>query len=312
MDPSLSREHIAATHHAIRTHVRRTPVLDVDLEDFGPGRAPLTLKLELLQHAGSFKSRGAFANLVSRPVPQAGVTAASGGNHGAAVAFAAGKLGHKATIFVPEISSPSKQAAIASFGATLEVGGARYADALAACEAFQAKTGALGIHAYDEVETLAGQGTIGLELEAQAPHLDTLLVAVGGGGLIGGIAAWYQGRVRIVGVEPETSRALDAALAAGEPVDVDVAGIAADSLGARKVGKLMFPLAEAYVDRVALVSDDAIRAAQQMLWRRLRLVAEPGGAAALAALTSGRYRPASGERVGVLVCGANTDPATVG
>lgn len=314
----ITRESIAAAHHAIRGYVRRTPTLDVSLADLdatvGKDLPPVVLKLELLQHAGSFKARGAFANLVDLPmraVRSAGVTAASGGNHGAAVAFAAQRLGLASTIFVPEIAAPAKRQAIESYGATLKVGGARYADALAACEAFQRETGAFGVHAYDAVRTLEGQGTIGLELEAQAPHIDTLLVAVGGGGLIGGIAAWYRGRISIVGVEPETSRCLHAALEAGHPVDVDVAGIAADSLGARSAGGLMFPIAEAYVDRVVLVADDAIRHAQRRLWRSLRLVAEPGGAAALAALLSGAYQPAKGERVGVLVCGGNTDPATV-
>lgn len=314
---SITRDAIAATHHAIRGYVRRTPTIEVNLADFGvaaAGQEPVVLKLELLQHSGSFKARGAFANLIDQPmkvVRRAGVTAASGGNHGAAVAFAAQRLGLPATIFVPEISSPAKQRAIAAYGAALKVGGARYADALAACEAHRAATGAVGIHAYNAPETLLGQGTVGLELERQAPHLDTLLVAVGGGGLIGGIAAWYRGRISVVGVEPATSCCLSAGLEAGNPIDVDVSGIAADSLGAKSAGELMFPLAQAFVDRVVLVDDTAIREAQLKLWRVMRLIAEPGGAAAFAALTSGAYKPAKGERVGVLVCGGNTDPATV-
>jgi len=304
---SIDPHAIRRVHSLIEAHVRRTPVINVRASDFGlPASSDLTLKLELLQHAGSFKSRGAFANLLTRAVPAAGIAAASGGNHGAAVAYAAGRLGIPATIFVPEIASAAKIAAIRDFGATLVVGGARYVDALGACQRHEAETGALGIHAYDAVETLLGQGTIGLELEAQAPDIDTLLISVGGGGLIAGAASWYRGRVRIVGVEPQTSRALHAALAAGKPVDVDVAGVAADSLGARRVGDLVYPIAREFVDRVVLVSDDAIRDAQLTLWRSLRVVAEPGGAAALAALTSGAYRPAPDERVGVLVCGGNT------
>ena len=302
----ISRDAIAAAYNRIRSHVRKTPVIECAGADFGIDAGQLTFKLEHLQHAGSFKTRGAFANLVLRDVPKAGVTAASGGNHGAAVAYAASKLGRKATIFVPKISSPAKIQRIRDFGADLVVEGERYADALAACEAHMKKTGALGIHAYDQPETLLGQGTVGLELEAQAPNIDTLLVAVGGGGLIGGIAAWYEGRIRIVGIEPATSNALFAALAAQMPVDVEVSGIAADSLGARRVGSLMFPIARAYVDQVVLVGDDAIAEAQRLLWRTIRQVLEPGGAAAFGALLCGAYRPAKGERVGVLLCGANT------
>jgi threonine dehydratase len=302
----ISRDAIAAAYNRIRSHVRKTPVIECAGADFGIDAGQVTFKLEHLQHAGSFKTRGAFANLVLRDVPKAGVTAASGGNHGAAVAYAASKLGRKATIFVPKISSPAKIQRIRDFGADLVVEGERYADALAACEAHTKKTGALGIHAYDQPETLLGQGTVGLELEAQAPNIDTLLVAVGGGGLIGGIAAWYEGRIRIVGVEPATSNALFAALAAQMPVDVEVSGLAADSLGARRVGSLMFPIARAYVDQVVLVGDDAIAEAQRLLWRTVRQVLEPGGAAAFGALLCGAYRPAKGERVGVLLCGANT------
>ena len=298
---TITRDAIAATHHSIRGFVRPTPTIEITLAELGADLAahvaPVVLKLELLQHSGSFKARGAFANLVDRPmksVKTTGVTAASGGNHGAAVAFAARKLGLPATIFVPEISSPAKQRMIESYGAALKVGGARYADALAACEAFQAATGAVGIHAYNAAETLLGQGTVGLEFEAQAPQLDTLLVAVGGGGLIGGIAAWYRGRISIVGVEPQSSRCLHAALEAGHPVDVDVSGIAADSLGARSAGAMMFPLAQAYVDSVALVSDDAIRDAQMRLWRSLRLIAEPGGRRRLGRADLGRLQAGQG------------------
>ena len=304
----LTRDAIASTYNTVRHHIRKTPVIDVAPTDFGlrPGAA-LTLKLEHLQHAGSFKTRGAFANLLTRSVPKAGVAAASGGNHGAAVAYAAQKLGHKATIFVPKISSPAKIQRIRDFGADLVVQGERYNDALALCEAFQAKTGALGLHAFDANATLLGQGTVGLEFEAQAATIDTLLVAVGGGGLIGGIASWYDGRIRIVAVEPDTSFALHAALKHGAPVDVEVAGVAADSLGAKRVGSLMFPVARALVERSVLVPDSAIIEAQIRLWQGLRQAIEPGGACALAALLCGAYQPAPTERVGVLVCGANTE-----
>lgn len=308
----VSRDQIAAAYNRIRPHVRKTPVIDCAGADFGIDAGSLTFKLEHLQYAGSFKSRGAFANLMLRDIPAAGVAAASGGNHGAAVAFAASKLARKATIFVPKISSPAKIERIRDFGADLVVEGERYVDALAKCEAFMKKSGALGIHAYDQPETLLGQGTVGLELEAQAPKIDTLLVAVGGGGLIGGIAAWYEGRIRIVGVEPATSHCLFAALAAQKPVDVDVSGVAADSLGARRVGSLMFPLARAFVDQVVLVGDDAIKAAQASLWQGMRQALEPGGATAFAALLSGAYRPAKGEKVGVLLCGANTTAVDFG
>ena len=302
----VNREAIVAVDALIRPHIRRTPVIDVAGADFGFAATAVTLKLELLQHSGSFKARGAFASLLLRDIPPAGVVAASGGNHGAAVAYAAMKRGVRATIFVPEVASPAKLRRIRDCGAELVVTGERYADALAASEAWTARSGALPIHAYDQAETLLGQGTVGLELAEQAPELDTLLVAVGGGGLIGGIAAYYAGRIKLIGVEPELAPTLERALAAGRPVDAEAGGVAADSLAPRRVGERMFPLAQQYVDRVALVTDDAIRAAQRALWEHTRLVAEPGGAAAFAALLSGRYRPQPDERVGVLVCGANS------
>lgn len=312
MTAQISRDAIAQTHQRIRGHVRRTPVIEIDQRDLGlDGPQRLVLKLETLQHAGSFKVRGAFAHLVGRTVGPAGVTAASGGNHGAAVAFAAAKLGHRARIFVPEIAAPAKLAKIRALGAELVVAGAAYADAAEACRRYALESGALNIHAYDQPETLLGQGSLALELEAQAPNLDTVLVAVGGGGLIGGVAGYYEGRVKVIAVEPATSRALDAALEAGRPVDVDVAGVAADSLGARRVGDLMFPIARAFVENCFLVEDEAIRDAQRRLWDGLRLIAEPGGATALAALTSGVYRPSLDERVGVIVCGANTSPGSI-
>ena len=302
----VDRAQIATVEPLIRPYVRHTPIITIDAQDFGLDAAPLLLKLEFLQHTGSFKPRGAFANLLTRPAPPAGVAAASGGNHGAAVAYAAMRLGIHATIFVPRITSPAKTERIRGYGAELVVAGERYADALAASEDFVARTGALAIHAYDRAETMLGQGTVGLEIEDDAPNIDTLLVAVGGGGLIGGIAAWYAGRIRIVAVEPELAPTLHAALAAGRPVDAPAAGMAADSLAPRRVGELMFPIARRFVERSVLVSDEAICSAQQALWAELRVVAEPGGAAALAALLSGAYPAKPGERVAVLLCGANT------
>jgi threonine dehydratase len=306
MSATIDRDAIARTDDIIRGHVRRTPVVEVDGGDFGLDPGTLWLKLELLQHAGSFKARGAFTNLLTREIPAAGVVAASGGNHGAAVAFAAMRLGVPARIYVPVVSSPAKIERIRGYGADLVVYGERYDEALRASQEWAEKSGALTVHAYEQVETLMGQGTVGLEFEQQAPQIDTLLVAVGGGGLIGGIAAWYAGRVRIIAVEPEEAPTLARAFEAGRPVDAPAGGIAADSLAPRQVGQLMFPIAQAYVKRVALVTDEAIAAAQDKLWNVLRIVAEPGGAAALAALLSGRYRPEPGERVGVLVCGGNT------
>jgi threonine dehydratase len=302
----ITEKGIAATERLIRPWIRRTPVIEVDGSDFGSS-GTLTLKLELLQHAGSFKTRGAFANLLRKRVPEVGVAAASGGNHGAAVAFAARKLHMPATIFVPTVSSPAKIERIRREGAKLVIGGERYADALAECERWVNESGALPIHAFDDPETLLGQATIGLELEQQAPDLQTVLVAVGGGGLIGGIAAWYRGRIQIIGVEPEAAPTLTRALAAGGPVDAPAAGIAADSLAPKRVGELMFPIARSFITEVVLVSDEEILKAQQMLWDTVRVAAEPGGAAALAALICKKYVPASGERVGAMVSGGNTD-----
>ncbi len=303
---TITRADIEEAHARIAPHIRRTPALNLQ-EAFGhPG--PVSLKLEFLQHAGSFKSRGAFNTLLSNPVPAAGVAAASGGNHGAAVAYAARRLGVRARIFVPEISSPAKIAVIRSHGAEVEIGGARYADAQDACDAYVAESGALRIHPFAAESTIAGQGTVGLEWEQDAPALDTVLVAVGGGGLISGIASWWAGRrVKVVGVEPEGSRALHAALQAGKPVDVEVDSVAADSLGARNTGDLVHAICSRTVDHVALVTDASIREAQAALWRDYRIASEPGGAAALAALISRAYKPEPGERIGVLLCGANVE-----
>lgn len=303
---TVSRARVEEAYAILNQHIRVTPILTADGSDFGLSSFPLTLKLEQLQHAGSFKTRGAFAHLLMRELPDVGVVAASGGNHGAAVAFAAMRLGVRAKVFVPTVSSPTKIARISSCGADLVVVGERYAEALAASEDWAAQSGALPVHAFDHLETLVGQATIGLELTSQAPELDTILVSVGGGGLVGGIAAWYAGGVRVIGVEPEGAPTLTEALKAGRPADAATGSIAADSLAPRRVGELMFPIAQAYVDRVLLVSDAAIRGAQEALWDGARLVAEPGGAAAFAGLLGGAYKPAPTERVGVVVSGGNT------
>ena len=293
----VDRDRIQEAERTIRPYVRRTPVVTLDDR--------ITVKLELLQHAGSFKARGAFTNLLMRKIPENGVIAASGGNHGAAVAYAAKTLGVPARIFVPRISSPAKIDRIRSYGAELVIGGDFYGDALAASEKWAEESGALPIHAFDQEETLMGTGTLGLELEEQA-RLDTVLIAVGGGGLLAGAAAWYANRARVIGVEPEDAPTLTRALDAGKPVDAPTGSVAADSLSPKRVGELVFPLVQSFVERVLLVSDDAITDAQQLLWERLRVVAEPGGAAAFAALVSGAYKPQSDERVGVVVSGGNT------
>jgi threonine dehydratase len=303
---SISAGEIRAAYAAIAPHIRRTPIIEVDGSDFGIAAARLVLKLESLQHAGSFKARGAFTSLLMREIPRAGVVAASGGNHGAAVAFAAMKLKVPAKIFVPSIASPAKIKQITDYGAELVIIGERYADALAASEAWVAQSGALPIHAFDQRETMLGQGTVGLEFEEQAEQITTLIVAVGGGGLIAGLAAWYDGRIKIVAVEPTQAPTLTRALEAGRPVDAEAGGVAAESLAPRRVGELVFPVIQRHINETVLVSDDAILEAQRQLWKMLRVVAEPGGAAALAALTSRQYVPAPQERVGVLICGGNT------
>jgi len=304
---TVTRTTISEAAARIAPFIRRTPVMDIAL----PGiENPVCLKLELFQHTGSFKPRGAFTNLVDAKIPGAGVAAASGGNHGAAVAYAAKVLGIAARVFVPTISSPAKVARIASYGAIIVQEGANYQAALALCQDYVRDSGAMNIHAYDMETTLAGQGTLGRELEEQAPGLDKILVAVGGGGLIGGIASWYQSKSKIIGVEPETCNCLHAALAAGSAVTIKPAGLAVDSLGASAAGSLMFPIAQEYVSHVAIVTDEDIRNAQRWLWTNAQIITEPGGATALAALLSGSYKPAKGERVGVIVCGANTPLAT--
>ncbi len=307
MPDTITRAAIEATAHKIAPYVRRTPVMDVGLANVG---RPVALKLELFQHTGSFKARGAFSTVIGRDIPQAGIAAASGGNHGAAAAYAAHVAGVPAHIFVPAIASPAKVAKIKGYGAMIDQDGATYYEALEKCNRFIAESGALSVHAYDAVPTLLGQGTLGREIEEQLPDIDTLLVAVGGGGLIGGIAGWYRGDVRIIGVEPQTCNALHASLKAGERVRVTPTGIAADSLGASYAGELMWPLAKEFIASVALVDDEEIRIAQRWLWDHARIITEPGGATAFAALLSGAYRPHKDERVCVLLCGSNTDPLT--
>ncbi len=275
---AADRDTISQAYQRIQPHIRRTPIVEISAANFGLDIPQLFFKLEFLQHSGSFKGRGAMNNLLARKVPKAGVVAASGGNHGAAVAFAAQKCGVPAKIFVPSVSSPAKQNLIRSYGADLVVGGDLYDDALAASRKWAEESGAMTIHAYDQPETLQGAGTVGLELESQWPEMETLFISVGGGGLLGGIAAWYQGRAKL----------------------------ASDSLAPKRVGELMFPLAQKFVKEVVLVPDSAIQQAQQKLWDVMRVVTEPGGAAAFAALLSGKYKPSAGEKICVLLCGANT------
>lgn len=296
---------ISAAAARIEGHVRKTALARIDLGGLDRG---IEVKLEFTQHTGSFKARGAFNTLLSADVPSGGVVAASGGNHGAAVAFAAARLGIPARIFVPEMAGPSKIALIERTGADLTVVPGAYADALSAALDHEARTGAMQIHAYDALATVAGQGTCMKEWEDQGLEADTVLIAVGGGGLIGGAIAWAGGRRKIVAVEPETSCALHAALATGAPVDVEVSGVAANSLGARKIGRICFDLAQDAGTPSILVANDAITDAQETLWREARMLVEPGGACALAALLSGAYRPEPGERVAVLLCGANIAP----
>lgn len=307
MAEALSPAAVEAAEARIRPHLRRTPGMTVEGAAFGLAD-PVRLKLELFQHTGSFKVRGAFNNLLARSVPEVGVVAASGGNHGAAVAYAAACLGHRARIFVPTVSSPVKIERIRAYGAEVVVAGERYADAALLSEAFARESGALVVHPYDSPYTIAGQGTAALEWEEETPEgLDTVLVAAGGGGLVAGVALWFAGRTKVIAVEPQGSCALHAARAAGRPVDVDTESIAVDSLGAKRVGELVHLIAQELVDDVVLVPDGSIVEAQRRLWSQLRIAAEPGGATALAALIAGQYRPKPGERVGVLVCGGNVD-----
>ncbi|MDD7911724.1 threonine/serine dehydratase [Pseudovibrio exalbescens] len=302
----INKEEITKAYQRIAPFIRRTPVVESGAGTFGLPFS-INMKLEQVQHSGSFKARGAFNSLLQMKVPEGGVAAASGGNHGAAVACAASALGHKAKIFVPEISNPAKIKKIRHYGAEVHVEGAAYADAAALCARHQEETGAIDIHAYDAPGTINGQGTVALEWAAQAPDLDTVLVAVGGGGLIGGMSCYYQNGIDVIAVEPGGACSLHAALAANEPVDVEVNSVAANSLGAKRCGTHTFALAKEYVSQSVLVNDADILDAQARLWTQMQLAVEPGAATALAALISGAYQPKQGERVGVLVCGGNAD-----
>ncbi|HEV3153251.1 MAG TPA: threonine/serine dehydratase [Candidatus Baltobacteraceae bacterium] len=306
---SVDRERISDAYERIRPYVRKTPLLQTGGRDFGLLPARFAFKLESMQISGSFKARGAFANLVMREVPASGVAAASGGNHGAAVAYAAMRRGVKARIFVPTVSSAPKVARIREYGAELIVGGERYGDTVEACAEYCRQSGALNIHAFDQEQTLLGTGTVGMEIQEQFPDVETVIVAVGGGGLIAGIASWFAGtNVRVIGVEPEDAPTLTRALEAGRPVDAPANSIASDSLAPRRVGETVFPIASRFVSRVLLVNDDEIRTAQRALWTGLGAVAEPGGAAAFAAVLCGKYQPREDERVCVVISGSNASP----
>ncbi|HEX2818850.1 MAG TPA: threonine/serine dehydratase [Streptosporangiaceae bacterium] len=311
----ISRDDIRDSYETIRPYIRRTPVIQADLSELdSPGLPVATLKLEQLQCAGSFKARGAFANLLLRDVPAAGVVAASGGNHGVAVAYAAHRRGVPAKIFVPTVSAPAKVERIRSLGADLVVTGERYADALAAAQDWEHTSGAMNVHAFDQRETLLGQGTVALELAGQvlagqAGDVHTVLVPVGGGGLIAGIAAYFAGTVRVVGVEPDGAPTLTRARAQGGPADAPAGSVAADALAPRRVGELVFPITQAYVEDVVLVDDTSILAAQQALWQALRIAAEPAASVGIAALLAGAYKPAPGEHVAVVITGANMAPS---
>jgi threonine dehydratase len=308
----ISRDDIRRCYEVIRPYIRRTPVVQVELSELdesAPALPAATLKLEQLQCAGSFKARGAFTNLLLRDVPAAGVVAASGGNHGVAVAYAARRRGVPAKIFVPTVSAPAKVERIRRLGADLVVTGDRYADALAAAQEWVRSSGAMSVHAYDQRETILGQGTVGLELAEQADALDTVLVPVGGGGLISGIASWFTGDVRVIGVEPDGAPTLSYARAEGRPVDAPAGSVAADALAPRQVGELVFQITQAYVDDVVLVDDASILAAQRALWQAFRIAAEPAASVGIAALLTGAYKPAPGEQVAVVISGANMSPS---
>lgn len=292
--------------------IRRTPLWKLPGSALGVEAGEVWLKLEQLQVSGSFKARGMLYRLLSNPIPAAGVIVASGGNAGIATAAAAKELGVPCEVFVPTVCSPAKQARLRELGARVVVTGAVYAEALEACLARQQATGALLTHAYDQPEVVTGAGTLACELEEQGGRApDSVLVSVGGGGLVAGIAAWFEDRSRVVALEPELAPTLHRARQAGEPVDVPVGGIAADSLGARRIGQLAWDIAQRWEPQSLLLSDDAIRSSQRWLWQQMKLAVEPAAALPLAALQQGVYRPQPGEVVALVVCGANLDPASL-
>ena len=304
----ITANDIESAYTRIQSYLRYTPVIEIEGDALGVTH-PVSFKLEQLQHTGSFKPRGAFNALLAKDIPSAGVVAASGGNHGAAIAFAAGTLDIPAKIFLPDFTVPVKIERIRSFGAAVEVTGSEFTQTLSAAQDYAAGTGAVSVHPYDELETVAGQGSLGLEIEKQLPELDTLLVSVGGGGLIGGIAAWFEDRVKIVSVESEGTATLFTALKSGPDAEITASGIAASALGASRVGTIVYPTLKRSVKQAVLVSDRDIIEAQRRLWSAARIIAEPGGVTALAALTSGTYKAAIGENIGVVICGANADPS---
>jgi threonine dehydratase len=311
--PQVNPQAIAAARQRLAGHVRHTPLLRLPGAALGVDCAELWLKLEHLQLGGSFKARGMFNRMLSQPIPipAAGVVIASGGNAGIAVACAARALGVRCEVFLPELSSAAKRQALAALNATVVVGGAVYDDALAACLARQRETGALLMHAYDQPEVVVGAGTLAAEIEQDAGLPQRVLVSVGGGGLVAGLAAWFNSRSHVDALEPVTAPTLHAARAAGQPVDVAVSGLAADSLGARRIGQIAWAVSQHHIAGVHLLTDDAIARAQQRLWSQFRLAVEPAAALPLAALWEGVVKPAPAEKVCVIVCGANVDPATL-
>lgn len=308
----INRAAIAAARRQLATQpdfLRTTPLMRVSGRSLGVDCGEVWLKLEQLQVAGSFKARGMLYRLLANPVPESGVIIASGGNAGIAVAAAARALGVRCEVFVPEVSPEAKRARLRALGAEVVVTGAAYSEAFEACVARQQVTGALQAHAYDQPEVVAGAGTLAREIEQQGGLPDSVLVSVGGGGLIAGIAAWFEQRARVIALEPEGAPTLYRAREAGEPVDVAVSGIAADSLGARRIGEIAWTVTQQHVRDALLLSDDAIAAAQQWLWKEMKLAVEPAAALGLAALQTGRYRPQPGEKVVLILCGANMDPS---
>ncbi|WP_031469577.1 serine/threonine dehydratase [Sciscionella sediminilitoris] len=306
--PVLTREDIESARVRLGGRVRRTPTLHIEAGGFGAGVGEFWLKLESMQHTGAFKARGALNSVLAEPVPSGGVCAASGGNHGQALAWAAREIGVPAAVFVPGTCPEVKRRRLLEYGAELTVIGKAYDESLTHARRFARDHDARLVHPFDQLLTIAGAGTVTAEICADTEGLDTLLVPVGGGGLLAGALAWVRGTpVRVVAVEPANCRCLGAALAAGAPVEVAVSGAAVDSLGPRRIGSIAFGAARRHAVRHVEVSDEAIRAAQRLAWDRLRIGLEGGGATALAALTSGVYVPAAGERVGVLSCGGNLD-----